>query len=102
MAYISRVVSLKGFPQIIMGRDIGKALDEGIIYGVQNVMGVITLVPIGEAVVPDLRWKIHNIITDGKHLLTKEEFRAELVNNGFLDDEDIERHINGTSSSDGV
>ena len=102
MAYISRVVSLENFDNILIGRDIGQALDKGIIYGIQKVMGVITLVPIGEAVVPDKRWKVSNILMDGKHYMTKDEFRAELVKQEFLDEETIERYINGTSSSDGI
>lgn len=102
MAYISRLVSLKGFGKVLIGRDIGSALDEGIIYGIQKVMGVITLVPIGEAVVPDKRGKLSTIIADGKHYLTKDEFRAELVKDNFHDEKTIERYINGTSDSDGI
>ena len=102
MSYISRLVSLKGFNKVVIGRDLGNALDEGVIYGIQKVMGVITLVPIGEAVTPDPRWKVSTILTDGKHYLTKDEYRKQLVSEDFLDEKQIEAYVNGTSSNDGI
>ena len=102
MSYISRIVSLKDWGKVLYGRDLGNALDEGIVYGVQKVMGVITLIPIGEAVVPDKRWKLSSIIGNGKHCLTKDEYRSQLIKEDFLDEKEIEGAVNGTSGDDGI
>ena len=102
MTYISRIIRLKGWHSVLYGRDLGDVLDDGIVYGVQKIMDVITLVPIGEAVTPHFGWKLANIIRSGRHCLTKEEYRAILIEDGFLSKKEIEQYVNGTSSSDGI
>ena len=100
MAYISRLVSLKGFDNVIIGRDIGGVLQQGVVYGVQSFGGVITLVPISEAVTPMKGMGLAGIIVDGKHYLTKDEYRAELEKQE-VEPETIERYVNGIGYNDG-
>ena len=78
MPIISRIVSLKGFSNVICGRDLNKILKEGVVYGLQDIGGVIMLVELGEAAELEKGLGISNIMMGGTYMLTKEEREKEL------------------------
>jgi hypothetical protein len=82
MAYISRITSLSNFNGVLLGRDIGKALKEGHVYGLLNISGVIVLEDLGEHA--DARMiqdggTINHIATEGVYCLTKLEYLKQLI-----------------------
>jgi len=102
MTYISRIVSLKGRENVICGRDMGNILEEGVVYGVQKRMCIITLIPIGEGVpVPD-GVRMDHIFLSGRYLLIKDEYRNQLIKEEFLDADQIERAVQGTDGDDWI
>lgn len=81
MAYISRLTVLKTHNKVILGRDLGGVFDEGIIYGVMKVDGVIMLTELGKGATskPDFEYRrIGQILVEGVYLLTEEEYKAQL------------------------
>lgn len=78
---ITRIVKLKGFADVLAGRDLAKIFKEGHVYEVKELMGEIMVKDIGEHA--EAKWleggrgKISQIITDGTYCLTKEEFKKQ-------------------------
>ena len=72
---IACVASLKGFPGVILGRDLGGILQPGKLYAVRNIMGTIMLDEIGDHYVsPQTRnSRIDQIAVEGLYLHTPAE-----------------------------
>jgi hypothetical protein len=94
---ICRVVSLKGFGGVILGRDIGGIFKEGHVYRAVNILGEIILTDLGEHAVP--KWlvskdgkrmvgHINQYATSGVTMLTKEEYEIQLKNEQENQNED--------------
>lgn len=81
MSYISRITSLKHFDNVLLGRDLANALKPGTVYGIINILGVITLEEIGEQAqsTPHTENKtIGQIAVEGVYMLTKGEYEEQL------------------------
>lgn len=83
MSYISRITSLKGFKNVVIGRDMGNVLKNGHVYGMISIDGYIIMKDLGEHA--DARMiqdggTINHIITEGVYCLTKTEYLAQLEN----------------------
>jgi len=79
--YLSRITSLKGFNNILLGRDLSKVLKPGVVYGIIEVMGVIMIEEIGEQATARPNGEnrtIGQIVIEGVYCLTKEEYAAQL------------------------
>lgn len=82
---IARVVSLKSFDGVLIGRDLGGILKNGHVYDVREVMGVIMLTDLGLHAIPDwskvgsyeMSGRISQYVMDGKIYLTEEELEIE-------------------------
>ena len=68
----SRISKL--FSGIIAGKDIADLFKDGHVYSLKDVMGVIMIEDLGECEIPD-GWQFSQIMMDGRHLLTKEEYK---------------------------
>lgn len=82
MSYISRITSLKGFPNVLMGRDLGHVLDPGKVYGLSKIDGMIILQEIGDHAELKPGNRLSYTLIQGTYLLTKAEHEAELKTNG--------------------
>lgn len=72
---ITRISKLKGFNNLIAGRDLAGIFKDGHVYSVTEIMGEITIRDLGEHAVME-RYKgsgFAAIIMDGSYCLTKEE-----------------------------
>lgn len=88
---ICRIVSLRGFGGVILGRDMGGIFNEGHVYAVYKIMGEILFKDLGEHAVA--KWlenekgtlvgRIGHYATSGVTMLTKEEYAIELKNEGL-------------------
>lgn len=81
MHYLSRIVSLKSFDNVLLGRDLSEQLEPGMIYGIRKLMGVITLEPIGkhaQSKLTDENRTINQIATEGVYCLTQQEYMDQL------------------------
>lgn len=81
MAYLSRITSLKSFDNVLLGRDLAKALKPGMVYGIRDIMGVITLEEIGPQAVArpnGENYSISQIAMEGVYCLTEKEYTAQL------------------------
>lgn len=78
MAYISRIISLKGYNNVLLGRDLAKALKPGTVYGIRDLMGIITLEELGPHAQLEQGMGIAGIITEGVYALTEKEYAAQL------------------------
>lgn len=78
MVYLSRIVSLKGFDNVLLGRDLAKALKPGMVYGIRDIMGIITLEELGPHASFTHRGNtVGQIASNGRYCLTEEEFAAQ-------------------------
>lgn len=78
---ISRIVKLNGFDNVLLGRDLGNALKEGVVYGITNLAGVIFLTELGEHAQGRPNGEdrtISQIAVGGEYCLTKEEYAEQL------------------------
>lgn len=85
---LSRIVKLKNHHNVLVGRDLSKVLKDGQVYGISELMGVITLTPLGESahtMVANTRFPTFKddprtkaqILMDGATYITEEEYKAE-------------------------
>lgn len=86
---ICRIAKLKGFDNIIAGRDFAGIFKEGHVYAVYELMGVIMFKDLGEYGLPEwLQREGHRfgtIIMDGSYLLTKDELKKSEEQNTSVD-----------------
>lgn len=78
---IARLASLKGFNGVLLGRDIGNILQEGHVYSISEVMGVIMINDLGEHAVSKYQKmgaSIAQCTTEGVYCLTKTEYAAQI------------------------
>lgn len=96
---ICRIVSLRKFGGVIIGRDMGNIFKEGHVYNAVNILGEIILTDLGEHAVQKslmsedgkrMRGKISHYIMSGATMLTKKEYEAELKNKDQPENEDID------------
>ena len=77
---ICRIASLKGFKNVLLGRDMAGIFKEGHVYSVVELNGVIMLNDLGEHA--SARYldgaTINHYATSGVHCVTKEEYKTEL------------------------
>lgn len=85
---MTRIVKLKEHHDVLVGQDLGKILEDGMIYAVSDLMGVLTLVPIGysaHTMVAKERFKTNKsdprtksqLLMDGTTYITEQEYKAE-------------------------
>lgn len=81
---ITRFAKLKGFPNIIAGRDLANIFQDGHVYEVNNHFGEITIKDLGPhaLMLNHLGHSFSTIMMDGTYLLTEVEAirREELIN----------------------
>ncbi len=70
---VTRFSKLKGFPDIIAGRDLAKVLKEGHVYSIEEIMGTHIIKDLGEYAMPEYHADFPSIMQDGTYLLTKAE-----------------------------
>lgn len=79
---IARIAKLKGFNNIIAGRDLANIFKEGHVYSVMEIMGDIIIKDLGEHAL--MEKYIGNgfpaIMMDGSYCMTKEEKKIQLEN----------------------
>lgn len=79
--YLSRIVSLKDFDNVLIGRDLSNALQKGMVYGILNIGGNILLEELGPHATSQKGLetrKLGQIAIDGVSYLTQEEYAAQL------------------------
>jgi len=77
---ITRIVKLKGFNNIIAGRDLSNIFKDGHVYSVTEIMGEIMIKDLGEHALIN-NYESHTftqIMTDGSYCMTKEEKQRQL------------------------
>jgi hypothetical protein len=77
---ITRITKLKGFNNIIAGRDLLNIFKEGHVYSVTEIMGEIMLKDLGEHAVME-RYEgsgFQAIMMEGSYCMTKEEKKRQL------------------------
>lgn len=85
---ISRIVKLRDHHNVMVGQDLANILEDGMIYGIQELMGVITLIPIGPSAHTIVAYKRYpsfksdprtkgQILMDGTTYITEEEYKKE-------------------------
>jgi hypothetical protein len=72
---ITRIVKLRGFKNVLSGRDLSNILKEGHVYSVTEIDSVIMLEDLGEHALPERHnsMTISQIMMDGTYCLTKGE-----------------------------
>lgn len=73
---VTRISKLKGFPDILAGRDLAKIFKDGHVYQFMEIMGEIMVKDLGEYAMPDdptIHTDFTGIMKDGTYMLTKEE-----------------------------
>jgi hypothetical protein len=79
---ICRISKLKGFENILAGRDFANIFKEGHVYSVEEILGAIMIKDLGEYVIDkDNCTSFPSIIRDGKYLLVKKKYKKSLKNN---------------------
>lgn len=75
----TRISKLKGFDNVIVGRDMANIFKEGHVYSVKELIGTIIINDLGEhALMNDQEGcSIADIIIDGRYCLTKEEYNCQ-------------------------
>ena len=71
---VTRFSKLKGFPDLIVGRDLNKLFKEGHVYSVEDILGVLMIKDLGEYKMPEDKREHSDyvsIIQDGSYLLVK-------------------------------
>lgn len=77
---ITRIVKLKGFKNIIAGRDLAEIFKDGHVYSVTEIMGEILIKDLGEHAEME-HYEVSGfpaIIMDGSYCMTKEEKQRQL------------------------
>lgn len=76
---ITRFSKLKGFDNIIAGRDFSNIFKEGHVYSVIEVLDTIMIKDLGEyALLKKYKgYKFSQIMMEGSYLLTKEEYKKQ-------------------------
>lgn len=71
----TRFAKLKGFDNLLVGRDLGNIFKEGHIYSVTETLGTIIIKDLGEhSFMKDYAGKTYpDIIADGSYYVTKDE-----------------------------
>lgn len=74
---VTRLAVLKGFDSVILGRDIAKNLEQGHVYEITNILGVLMIRDLGEHALMDryVGETISGWALSGVHCLTKEEYQ---------------------------
>ena len=77
---ITRITKLKGFDNIIAGRDLLNIFKEGHVYSVTEIMGEIIIKDLGEhAIIGRYEGSgFAAIMMDGSYCMTKEEKKRQL------------------------
>jgi len=70
---VTRISKLKGFPDIIVGRDLAKVFKEGHVYSIEEIMGMHIIKDLGEYAMPEYHADLLSIMRDGTYLLTRAE-----------------------------
>lgn len=80
---VTRLTKLKGYNNVLAGRDLANVLKEGHVYSITEVLGVIMINDLGEhAVNEDYKGAgLAHLMTTGTHCLTKEEYKKQLSRN---------------------
>lgn len=71
---ITRISKLKGYNHILAGRDLANIFEEGHVYEITKVLGVIMVKDLGEYKMPDdprIHTDFTSIMKDGTYLLVK-------------------------------
>lgn len=89
---ITRIAKIKGFNNVLSGRDLAGIFKDGHVYQVTEIMGEIILKDLGEHAIfkssyPFGNHKLTTIIMDGTYCLTKAEYASQLKEE--QDDEDF-------------
>lgn len=74
---VTRISKLKGFPDIIAGRDLAKVFEEGHVYSIEKIMDVIMVRDLGEYANGRYSDSYPSIMNDGTYLLTIEEDKKQ-------------------------
>ncbi len=74
---VTRLAKLKGFDNVLAGRDLLNILKDGHVYSLTEVMGVVMITDLGEHAIKHEGSDIAGIFMDGAHCLTKEEFEKQ-------------------------
>lgn len=85
---ITRIVKLHGHHDVLVGRDLGKIFEDGMVYDVREVLGEYILTPIGKSAhmaVAKKRFPEYNsdprtkcqILMDGPTYITEEELKLD-------------------------
>jgi|TARA_R110000824_G_scaffold106610_5_gene252000 hypothetical protein len=79
---ITRFTVLRNRGGVMLGMDLAGAFEEGVVYEIINVMDTFIIRPLGETampkdgsdgIIPNDNSTLSNILSNGSHLLTKEE-----------------------------
>lgn len=74
---VTRIAKLKGFDNVLMGRDIANIFIEGHVYDIQSIMGHFIVKDLGEHSQMDDKYEgthIAGVAKTGLHCLTKSEY----------------------------
>lgn len=77
---VTRLAVLKGFDQVILGRDMADILKNGHVYEITEILGVLMIRDLGEHALME-RQSGHDInghALKGVHCLTKEEYEQQI------------------------
>lgn len=79
---LTRITKIRGFKNVLYGRDFNEIFKEGHVYGVTEIMGEIIFKDLGTHAEMEkhLYQSLETIMVDGSICLTKEE-KNELQNN---------------------
>lgn len=77
---VTRIAVLKGFDRVILGRDIANNLQNGHVYEISEIMGVLMIRDLGEHALVERHsgHTISNLALAGVHCLTKAEYEKKL------------------------
>lgn len=75
---ITRFSKLKGFDNVIVGRDLENIFKDGHVYSVTEIAGEFIIRDLGEHADGDMvGYDIKTILTKGRYLFTKEEHKRK-------------------------
>ena len=78
---MTRISKVQDFHNFVGGKDNDNIFEEGVVYNITKILGVITLTPIGKhsKFTKDgrelIKMNLTEIISDGSHLLTADEVK---------------------------
>lgn len=76
---VTRITSLEGFDNVLLGRDLKKIFKPGHVYDVSTLEGVTMITDLGKHAKPkhSEAYRIDQIATDGSYCLTEREYAIQ-------------------------